>query len=257
MTTPPDQRGIVGVAASLQIHASTSPPGPALEYAAAGLPRGLSIDVSTGLISGTPVAAGDSTVTVTATETTGASGSATFGWAIMMDTVTVVNPGNQTSGPLERVSLQIDASSSQEAQPFSYTASQLPPGLTIDASTGLISGLPVPGEFTVTVTASDTTGASGSATFGWAIMMDTVTVVNPGNQTSGPLERVSLQIDASSSQEAQPFSYTASQLPPGLTIDASTGLISGLPVPGEFTVTVTATDATGASVSATFTWVIG
>src|SRR6202007_1783255 len=66
---------------SLQIHATDSG-GAALTYGATGLPAGLSINSSTGLISGTPPTLGSSNVTVTATDTTGVSGSASFTWSI-------------------------------------------------------------------------------------------------------------------------------------------------------------------------------
>jgi serine protease len=72
----------VGTAVSLQIQASDSQSGQTLTYSATGLPAGLSINSSTGLISGTPTTAGTSNVTVTATDTTNASGSASFTWTI-------------------------------------------------------------------------------------------------------------------------------------------------------------------------------
>jgi endo-1,4-beta-xylanase len=81
VTNPGRQSGTVGTAASVQVHATDSG-GQALTYSASGLPAGLSINSSTGLISGTPTAAGTPTVTVTATDSTGASGSATFSWTI-------------------------------------------------------------------------------------------------------------------------------------------------------------------------------
>ena len=53
-----------------------------LTYSATGLPAGLSINSSSGLISGTPTTAGTSSVTVKATDTTGAAGSASFTWTV-------------------------------------------------------------------------------------------------------------------------------------------------------------------------------
>ncbi|HJP76436.1 MAG TPA: cellulose binding domain-containing protein [Pseudonocardiaceae bacterium] len=82
VTNPGNQTGAAGTPASLQIHATDSATSQALTYTATGLPAGLSIDSGTGLISGTPTAAGSSTVTVTATDGTGASGTATFGWTV-------------------------------------------------------------------------------------------------------------------------------------------------------------------------------
>jgi hypothetical protein len=82
VTTPPNQTSTVGTAASLQIQASDSASGQMLTYSATGLPAGLSINASSGLISGTPTATGSGGATVTAKDTTGASGSATFSWTV-------------------------------------------------------------------------------------------------------------------------------------------------------------------------------
>lgn len=82
VTSPGNQTGTVGTAVSLQTHASDSASGQTLTYSAAGLPAGLSINSSSGLISGTPTTAGTYNVTVNAADTTGASGSASFTWTI-------------------------------------------------------------------------------------------------------------------------------------------------------------------------------
>ena len=81
VTSPGSQTGTVGTAVSLQISASDSASGQTLTYSASGLPAGLSIS-SSGLISGTPTTAATSSVTVTATDTTGAAGSASFTWTV-------------------------------------------------------------------------------------------------------------------------------------------------------------------------------
>jgi serine protease len=85
------------------------------------------------------------------------------------NTVTVTNPGNQASTVGSPVSLQIKASDSGGA-PLTYSATGLPAGLSINGSTGLISGTPTTaGTSSVTVTAKDSTGASGSTSFTWTV----------------------------------------------------------------------------------------
>ena len=81
VTSPGNQTGTVGTPVSLQIHA-TDTAGGTLSYTATGLPAGLSIGKTSGLISGTPTTAATSNVTVTGTDSTGPSGSAKFSWVI-------------------------------------------------------------------------------------------------------------------------------------------------------------------------------
>ncbi|MFI6470281.1 M4 family metallopeptidase [Streptomyces sp. NPDC050516] len=81
VTNPGNQNGVVGTAVSLQIQAS-DPGGKTLSYSATGLPAGLSVNSSTGLISGTPTTAGTASVTVTAKNTDNATGTASFTWTI-------------------------------------------------------------------------------------------------------------------------------------------------------------------------------
>jgi hypothetical protein len=82
VTNPGTRTGTVGTAASLQIQATDSASGQTLSYSATGLPAGLAINASTGLISGTPTTAANNTVTVTVKDTTGAAGTASFAWNI-------------------------------------------------------------------------------------------------------------------------------------------------------------------------------
>ncbi|HEY3607071.1 MAG TPA: putative Ig domain-containing protein [Pseudonocardiaceae bacterium] len=81
--------------------------------------------------------------------------------------VTANNPGNQTGTVGTAVSLQLSASGG--TGPFTWTATGLPAGLSISGG-GLISGTPsTAGTFSVTATARDTTGATGSTSFTWTI----------------------------------------------------------------------------------------
>ncbi|MET8860535.1 putative Ig domain-containing protein [Streptomyces sp. NPDC004579] len=85
------------------------------------------------------------------------------------NTVTVTNPGSQSTATGGSVSLQMAASDSAGAS-LTYSATGLPTGLSINGSTGLISGTAsTAGTYAATVTAKDSTGASGSASFTWTV----------------------------------------------------------------------------------------
>jgi poly(hydroxyalkanoate) depolymerase family esterase len=98
------------------------------------------------------------------------------------NTVSVTNPGDQTAvagTPIH--ALQINATDSAAGQTLTYSATGLPPGLSISAG-GLISGTPSSGgTFTAVVSATDTTGATGSTRFNWIVS---------GTSTTGALHAV-------------------------------------------------------------------
>ncbi|MGI8667267.1 MAG: putative Ig domain-containing protein [Jatrophihabitans sp.] len=91
-------------------------------------------------------------------------------------------------------------------------------------------------------------GAGGGGTGG-------VSVTNPGSQSGTVGTATSLQ--ASASGGSAPYTWSATGLPTGLSINSSSGLVSGTPsAAGSFTVTLTVRDSTGATASASFTWTI-
>jgi hypothetical protein len=81
VTNPGARTATTGTATSLQILA-TDPQGDTLTYSATGLPAGLTINVSSGLISGTPTTAGTTSTTVTARDPGDNAGTATFTWTV-------------------------------------------------------------------------------------------------------------------------------------------------------------------------------
>jgi GH25 family lysozyme M1 (1,4-beta-N-acetylmuramidase) len=153
---------------TVQLRTLNQMAGQAVTYSATGLPLGLTLNSSTGQITGTP-SAGDvgQKYTVTVTPSAGAvPSSISFTWVIH-GALTVTNPGNHTTTAGTPVWRRI-AISDQDGTP-SISVSGLPPGLAMD-STGLITGWPTkPGTYTVHVSASDSLYASGSATFTWVI----------------------------------------------------------------------------------------
>ena len=172
LTQPPNQTSAEGNAVSLTL-AGSDPDGNALAYSATGLPNGVAINATSGLISGTPSYTSAAVHSVTATVSDGPlSASRTFSWTITNTNrpPVLTQPANQTSMPSTNVSLQLSASD-PDGTAVSYQATGLPAGASINASTGLISGQLTAGSagvYTVTATASDGPLTS-TQTFAWSV----------------------------------------------------------------------------------------
>lgn len=256
VTNPGSQNNNVGDSVSLQIDASDSAEDQTLTYLAASLPPGLTLDSSDGLITGTPSAPGMYIVMLTVTDETDAFGTATFIWTIA-DVITVTNPGTQTyTVDAAIVALQIEATDPVSGQTLTYSATGLPSGISLSSS-GLLTGTPTTvGTYTVVVNVADEVDGSGNTAF--YIVVTPVHIVTILNVVSVLGLQVgtfySQQIGATDSAEGQTITFSATGLPPGLTINSSSGLISGTPTTaGSYAYSVTATDTTGASATATAT----
>ena len=167
---------------------------------------------------------------------------------------TITSPLSATATKGQQFVYQIIATRS----PTSYDASGLPPGLSINNLTGVISGVPTQARTSqITIEASN---ASGTDT---AILTLTVTqapaatpVITSGtSQTGRTGQPFTFQVLASGTSPAARVSATG--LPPGLKLDAASGLISGIPIhDGSFRVTITITDgskSTTGTLQLTFT----
>ena len=181
-TNPPavlpiaNQTGQVGVAiANVQVVA-TDPEGGALTYLATGLPSGVAIDSTTGVISGTPTASGSFSATVTVADPQALTASTSVAWTIAPapQPPTIAPVAAQSSPTGTAVTPPSITASDPEGGPLTYTATGLPLGLTINAATGAITGTPVTeGGVAVTLTVTDLQSLSASASFTWTIVAGT------------------------------------------------------------------------------------
>ncbi|MFI5640114.1 M4 family metallopeptidase [Streptomyces goshikiensis] len=109
----------------------------------------------------------------------------------MVQGVTLTSPGDQVSTTTTPVDLRIRAVTGNPGATLTYAATTLPDGLTLDPSTGAITGTPtVDGNTAVTLTAKDSTGAVDVVSFGWLVYTPgncatTQVLGNPGFE-SGP-----------------------------------------------------------------------
>ena len=234
VTSPAVAQGVVGIAFAYQIAATTNP----TSFNATGLPPGLAVNTATGLISGTPTANGVYNATVSATNATPATGSQAVTITINVGAPVVTSAATASGATGQSFSYQIAASNN----PTSFNATGLPNELSVNASTGLISGTPVtPGTFTVTVSATNGTG-TGTRPVTFSLSLSAPGVTSPATASGTTGVPFSYQITSTSS----PTSFGATGLPPGLSVDTSTGLISGTPAAGgTFKAVVSATNPAG------------
>jgi hypothetical protein len=225
ITRPDDQSGDEGDSGSLTVSATGSG---TLKYSALGLPSGLSINTTTGVITGT-VGVGDSgqgwyyTTIIVSNGTSSAS--TWISWNIFSP-VTLSLPGYQISTVGDTISLQLEGIGSGT---LIYAANGLPTGLSLDSATGLItatisSSAASIGWFVTTITVSNGT-YSAVERIGWNVSAaGAVTLATPNSQSDEESDSVSVSLSGSGSGTLK---YFAIGLPSGLVINPSTGGISG------------------------------
>lgn len=224
------------------------------------LPTGLTLNTTTGAISGTPLAstAGTYAVTVTATDSANFPLSDKVSFTLTVAGGLVVTssgtaPYNEEYGTANTTVTTVSASGGTYPYTYAMTApSPLPLGMTIDANTGVIgvSALTPAGTYHVTVTATDsaTTPLTGSATFDVVVALKVVNSA-PVAGTAGGASTIST-VSATGNTGTITYSLDATTQALGwVTINGSTGVVavtSGS-IAGTRPVTVTATDGTAAA----------
>lgn len=226
---------------------------------AGALPTGLTLNTSTGAISGTPTAPGTFTFTVQATDalsTVATKGlSITVGIAPLVVTTTSL-PAATVGTAYNRT---LTASGGVKPYTWAIIAGALPTGLTLNTSTGAISGTPTtPGTFAFTVQVTDTLATTATQNLSITASVAPLVITT----TSLPAATVGTAYNRllAATGGVKPFTWavTAGALPTGLTLNATTGSISGIPTaPGTFSFTVQVTDSLGTAATQNLSITVG
>lgn len=240
--------------------ANGSPAPNSYTVVAGALPGGLTLNAATGVLSGTPAANGVFNFTVRAN-----NGVGTF------DQPYTINIGagttTITSGPPPNGNLMtaythtFTGNGSPLANNFTVSAGALPPGLTLNAGTGVLSGTPTAlGTYNFTIQADN---GFGNATQAYSVQIDPQNVAPtaftsgtpPGTGTTGSPY---LHTFAANGAPTPFYTLASGSLPPGLSLNPITGALSGTPTAtGTYSFTVRALNIAGNTVSSPVTITVG
>ena len=233
---------VVGVAFTDAVAASGVLP-PTYAVTAGALPIGLSLAESTGAITGTPSHSGAFAFTITAANLSGSVAHDFTGTVDESPQWTDVVLGQMVVGTLFADSV---LAAGIPNPTYSLTDGALPSGLSLNATSGSVTGTPSTpgGAFDFTVRAANGIGDATSHQFtGYVFEAPAWIDVTLGQVVVG----TSFADGVSASGVMAPtYSVSVGALPIGLWLNATTGAITGLPsASGTFTFTVAASNVSG------------
>lgn len=204
---------------------------------------GLTLNIITGSLNGIPTTAGTFNFTIIATDSFGLTAQKQFtltvgqGLRISPDTIP-----NATVG----IAYQQTFSAAGGTTPYSFTITGNVPGLALDPATGVFRGMPTQaGTYNFTIRGTDVSNLAGTRSYTLTVIANLlITTTSLPDAVSG----VSYTQSLAASGGVVPYSWRISTgiLPEGLSLNASTGGITGTPArSGSENFTVEVTDNAG------------
>jgi len=226
------------------------------------LPPGLALNSTTGIIAGSPTKPGTYNFYVLATDALRATDSAAYSITVKAANLVFSPPvGALPAGTVGKAYRRTITASGGSA-PYAYSAKgSLPPGLSLDAETGTISGKPTEaGTYKFTVKAVDADGVASSVAYSIVIAAPKANFVFTPRGGALPKamagEDYSAGISAKGGKAPLVYQLGSGKLPSGLTLNVSTGELTGplsKKAEGSYAFSIQVRDANGATGSAAFT----
>jgi len=220
------------------------------------LPAGLSLNPTSGVIAGTATGAGSASLTFKVTDTAGNSSSHAITLTVNPPPALTITTGSLAGAGLGvSYSQTLQATGGVPSYTWSVTSGSLPAGLSL-SSAGVISGTPSgttgTSNFTVTVTDSQTpTPATKSASLSITVSIAPLSVTTTSLSGGVTGTAYSQTLQANGGNPPYTWSISLGALPANLSLNASTGAITGTPTAtGTSTFTVKVTDSAQASATA-------
>ena len=215
------------------------------------LPAGMTFNPATGVLEGTPTAAGTFSLTFTATSL-GLTTDQTLNLVvsgpptISLPSFTNSSFGDSTVG----TNVSWSAFATNGTSTYAVTAGSLPAGATLSSATGLISGvLTIAAAYDFTVTATNETGSTSQQYAGTISLLRLKLPVFKNSSFPDLFYELPCKLDASATNSPTNYAVTSGSLPAGLTLNPSTGEIAGMPteVREGIEFTIKATNADGST----------
>ena len=217
------------------------------------LPNGLTFNAASRTFSGIPTQAGTFPLTVTVTDSTGgtpATASVAYTLDIAAPALALSPAAGTLVAPYAAPYTQAFVASGGVGPYAIALSGALPDGMTFAG--GTLSGSPTsPGNYPITVTATDTgstgTGAPFTVSHAYVLTVPTPSVVLDPPTLPAPIAAVAYAGTVTASGGAAPYTFavTAGSLPPGITL-AADGTLSGTSNQvGDYVATISATDRHG------------
>ncbi len=220
------------------------------------LPTGLSLNASIGAITGTATVAGAYSVTITATDANGLTDAKTYSGAISAGVV-ITTTSIPTPVLGQAYSQTVATTGGAAPVTFAVTGGALSTGLSLNASTGAITGTATTaGAYSVSITATDANGLTDAKTYSGTIAAG-VAITTASLPTPVLGQAYSQTVATTGGGAPVTFAVTGGTLPAGLSLNASTGAITGTATTaGAYSLTITATDTNGLTDAKTYSGTI-